>query len=861
MFSQDLLTPAGDSGWRGPSGLRRPFYQRWWFKLFFVLLVLGALAGMVAWNFYVLPLKERAETFDLEQIKKLEVATVIYDRTGAEMSRLYETNRQRIKLKEVPKFFQEALLAQEDSRFYDHHGVDWYGVARATYQTALRAFTGQGVQQGASTLTQQLGRGTFNLMEKELSRKILEWFLAMRIERVMSKQDIMEHYLNRIFFGSGNGQNFYGVQAAAQGYYGKNVAELTLEESATLVGLIKAPNNYSPLRRPEAAKKARNIVLDRMVEERYLDANTAAANKAKPIVTLAASVDPRFNYAFDAIKEQAMQIVGEERAAVGGFNIYTTIDPALQRQSEDAVKKRLAEVETMKDYPHQTHAQYRRITEDFRAKLKSGAISKTEPKPDPQYLQGAALVVDNATGGILAMVGGRDYLDSYLNRVTGSARPPGTAFTPFVFAHAFSSASFYPGTLLEDAPLDNRLVMVGGSMVGTVGEWGAESMDASYSMTKISARESLSLSKNAQTVRLAYKAFPMEKADQPSIKPLMEMASKAGIQSPIKEAPASFLGVSELKLSELCLAYTSFPNAGERPAALTLITKITDPAGTVVYQADSAAAKVRVMDEIAAYQTHTCLVDALDRGTGKAGRAEFGLKKFPAAGKTGSHDGYKDLWFMGYSPRVTCGVWVGFDKANVPIAAPPNAFSSRIALPIWSDIMNLTQDKYAGGEFRPPNAVERIEICNKSGMRATDFCYEMVKAKTATGAEIDRSVRCSYLEYVRPGTTISSTCSLHTGTKDGGSDIVTLDDFKPSMSIGVTAAEAATGRFATVDPVHMQAPTIQGEDPFESIIPVPKARPVSADGTEVRRPEIIEDELPKTQVPVQLQAPKPVRIE
>jgi penicillin-binding protein 1A len=865
MPSKDLLRrPPEESNWRGPSGLKRPFYSRWWFKLFFWTILLSSVAGVLTYKMYVLPLRDQAETFDLEEIKKLEIASIIYDRYGGELGKLYITNRTPITLKQVPKHFQDALLAQEDSRYYQHQGVDWYGVGRAVYQGVLRKIGGRGVNQGASTITQQLGRQTFQLLERELSRKILEWYLALRIEKKYSKEDIMEHYLNRIFFGSsGTGQNFYGVQSAAQGYFGKNVTDLTLDESATLVGLIKAPNTYSPLRNAEAAIKGRNIVLDRMAQETLITPEVAEENKRKPMVTVAASPDSRMTYYYDAIRKETVKIVGEERASIGGFHIYTSIDPDLQHQADEALKKRLAEVETMQGYAHQTYTQYRNVLNDYRQQLKDKTIPPNTPKPKPEYLQGAALIIDNSNGAVLAVVGGRDFKDSEYNRAFDSARATGTCFTPFVYAQAFTSPNFYPGSQLEDSHFDNSRAMVGGSMEGILGEWGAESMDTSYSMGKITAREALSTSKNAPTMRLAYAAFSGGNMDKPNLKPLLGLTTKAGIQSQVKEYPSSFLGTSEIKLSEMCLAYTIFPNLGERPVALTIINRITDSQGGQVFQTKQTQEKVRVIDEIAAYQTHSCLVDALQIGTGRAARLEFGLKNFPAAGKTGTHSDYKDLWFMGYSSRITCGVWVGFDKLTT-IAKPPNAFSSRIALPIWCDLMNAAQSKYSAELFTTPAGMERVEICKHSGLRASDYCYAQIK-QTMNGKEIEHSIKTSYIEYVRPGTTVSTLCNIHTGSgkKDDNTDQVKLTDFQADIGKANTTniADPTNSKFSSVEPVTLQSATILGEDPFESVVPVPKARVVPFDGAEVKRPEIVEDAKSETEAPIKLAPPKAIKVE
>jgi len=826
-----------ERNWRGESGLKLPFYRRGWFNALVALFILGVVAAFGVYSVVVAPLRRDAEKFDLEELKKLEAASVIYDRNGDELARLYVLNRTPVPITDVPQHFIDALVAQEDSRFFKHDGVDYIGLARAVKEN----ITAGQVTQGASTITQQLARQTFQLLEKSYKRKILEAFLAQRIEKSFSKPEILELYLNRIFFGL----NFYGVQAAARGYFGKDVKELTIEESATICGLIKSPNNIHPLRHPQRALKERNYVLDRMVAEGTLSREEAAKIKMRPMVTAPQSTDPRLSYVFDAVRREVVDIVGEERASIGGFQIYTGIDQDLQKAAELSLNKHLAELEKRPGYEHQTMAQFRAILTDYRARLKRGEIDPSTPKPLPEYLQAAALMIDNKDGTILAMVGGRDFGDSQFNRATDGVRAVGTAFTPFVYAAAFSSPGIYPGTKVEDAALDNRRVMIGG-LTGILGEWGAEVDNPRWSQAPMSSREALVMGRNSATVRLG------ERVGVPMVK---EVAKRAGIHTELRDYPSTFLGASEGRLSEMCLAYSNFPTLGNRPQKLHLIQRITDSSEKVVYQvADKTLETVQSMDPIAAYQTHTCLVEALHRGTGAPAVSEYKLGDFPVAGKTGTHYEFKDLWFLGYTSGVTCGVWAGFDKSKTIY---PGAFSNRILLPAWVEMINASTSRFAPEEFAPPQIADRIEMCQRSGMRATDYCYEKVKGPD--GAE--KAVRSTYFEYLRPGTPMEGFCTHHTGE---GVDRA-ADDFKYLIpGGGFTSAplipEAA--RWVHVEPVRMQALTIIGEDPYGSEQAIPRARPVNDDGSPVRK-AIPVDAVGsgENELPIKLEPPPPMKIE
>ena len=838
LSGRDLPTrPKG-----GNTRRRIPLYRRRWFVVLSILFLMTGVTVLAVVMAFLKPLHEQAETFDLDLLHKIEQASLIYDRRGEELGRIYVLNRIPIKIEQVPQHFIQALTAQEDERFFQHTGVDMQGVIRAIW---LNYRAGEETQ-GASTITQQLAREAFKLKDLEKSgsknaryeRKIVEWFLAERIEKKYTKSEILELYLNRIFFG----RQFNGIQAAAQGYYGKDVKDLTIEESATIAGIIKSPNNLEPIRYPDRAKKARDHVFDRMHEEGWISRGEAEEMKAKPVVTAPRGDGARLSYVYDEIRQEVASIIGDEAAGIGGFHIYTTVDGKLQKAAEAALRSHLEALESQKGYPHQTFAKYHEELDNFKQRIAAKTLPSNTPKPMPLYLQGAVLAVDNHDGGVLAMVGGRDFLDSMFNRAVQSRRPMGTAFVPFVYATAFQSNDLYPAQLIEDGWLDNRRVMIGG-FGGRLGEWGAEKLEEiSYSETStITAREALLQGRNAATVRLGEKV---------GLDAVLDVAKRAGFKDPVV-APSSFLGASEARLDEMCLAYSAFANKGRRPAMLTLIHRITDSNGKVIYQVkeDEETQSVQVVDEMDAYQVHSCLTDALQRGTGAAAYTEYGLEKFPAAGKTGTHYEFKDLWFVGYSSAVTCGVWCGFDQQKT-IYDP--AFSNRITLPIWVDVMNASVKDYKPEEFPVPKDMQVVEVCRKTGMRATDACYEKVPDPVNGGM---KAVRSTYQELLRPKSVFDLFCDVHRGGSIA-SDLITL---RLGEDVGPNAAPA-NPLVANVPPVRMKGLTVIGADPYNSVQPILRAEPVNEDGTSVLRAVPVEEESASSS-PIKLPPPPPLKLD
>jgi membrane carboxypeptidase/penicillin-binding protein len=400
---------------------RKPFYRRAWFIILALLILVPAIGGYC----YYLRLKSiygtRAAGFDFSQLSEMESASTIYDRNGNVLSRIFLENRDTVA--DFPYQLTQAVVAAEDNRFYQHHGIDLYGMFRA----ALKNWRAGHIRQGASTVTQQLARNTFSLHERTYDRKMTEIFLALEIEKHFSKAQIMNLYLNRVYFGSG----FYGAQAASRGYFGKDVADLNLSECATLAGLLKNPNNLSPWGNRQACVDGRNFVLSRMLDLKMISqemynqevASNLAVKNRKPVHT--------DSYAVDMISQQVDDIVGKDRAIADGYQVYTTIDPDLQKTAEQSLRDHLADAERHAGYAHQTWSDYATLLRQHRADA-----DEKDP-PSPEYLQGAVVILDNSDGGILAVTGGRDFNQSQFNRALSSARPLGTAFIPFVYAAAF----------------------------------------------------------------------------------------------------------------------------------------------------------------------------------------------------------------------------------------------------------------------------------------------------------------------------------------------------------------------------------------------------------------------------------------
>jgi penicillin-binding protein 1A len=420
-------------------------------------------------------------------------------------------------------------------------------------------------------------------------------------------------------------------------------------------------------------------------------------------------------------------------------------------------------------------------------------------------------------------VGGRDFEHNQYDRALQARRPAGTAMKPFVYAAAFENGD-WPGTVVEDSALDNRAVMIGGT-TGILGEWGPESEDNRYEGA-MTARQALVRSKNGATVRIGMDA---------GLDNMLRLCKSAGIRSPLRPFPATFLGSSEVTLSELALGYTVFPNGGWRPSALHILERIEEKDGTVVWDAQRQKTREPVIKPETAYQVNSCLEDALDVGTGKTARTEFGLKKIPGvAGKTGTAYDFTDALFVGYDSALTCGVWAGFDK---PQKIYRGAFGREIALPVWVDIMNASADRYKAKEMAQPASLKKVEICSRSGLLATDKCYDTVKGPN--GESVQR--RTTYMEVGTQAQLPTDPCNVHG---------------EPRARIITQSGESEFPRAAPVvdvsdvQPVALKGPALLADkDPYNSIRPIIKTTPAPTASAEPEGAEVASERRPGKPTP------------
>jgi len=653
---------------------------RYGWKISLLLLISGgALALLIFYGAW-------AASFDMKKVGAMPERNTVFDVDGKIYSRLAGSNRLRVSLDEVSPFFIDALLAREDTRFYQHPGVDWRGIFRALVRDILSG----SAKEGASSITQQLARNSLPLGGRNLSRKLLEAMVAFRIEHEFSKKEILELYVNRIYFGAG----CYGVETASQAYFGKHAKDLSLPEAALLAGLIRSPNRFSPLKNPEGAAVERNAVLDRMVELKKIPAAQASLAKAAKV-----NAHPRRllqiqeNYAMDAVQRDLNLILTQDQIDNGGMFIYTTLDPRVQDAAQQALETQLSKIERQSNFNHPIRANYH-------------PPENGEDSSMP-YLEGAVVAIDNTSGGIRALVGGRDYSQSKFNRALPPAnRQVGSAFKPFVYSVAFANG-LLPGAAISDGPIQP------GEIDGA-GNWSPANSDGTYGGIQ-PCSYGLIHSRNTMSVRVGQFA---------GLDSVQKVATSLNLSDNVPHGPAIYIGSFETNLKDLTAAYTVFPNGGVRKQAY-IIERIDDAEHQPVYRASHITAPA--LDPSAAWMTSQLMEEVLTRGTAAAARS-LGFK-LPAAGKTGTTNDYKDAWFVGYTSTMTCGVWVGFDQ---PVTIIPHGYGAALALPVWVQVMNKGATIYPPQDLQPSMPIEHALVCSLSNHLATTGCES-----AGTAYEID----------------------------------------------------------------------------------------------------------------------------
>jgi penicillin-binding protein 1A len=619
---------------------------------FLLLIPMGLMAvGCLYYSFWAL-------SFDMDEVSRMPATTIIYDRHGYVIQRLFEENRLLVDSKKIPRVLKEAVIAKEDERFYYHPGIDPISIIRAAFIN----LSSRRVSSGASTITQQLARNSAGIFDRSFDRKLKEMFLALRIELAFSKEEILTFYFNRIYFGG----NVYGIGAAAEAYFGKETPDLTLSESAMLVGIIAGPNLYSPWRNIENAKKARAKTLERMVLSGFITQAQADACNKEPLV-LRPLLDKPGSYVASTVQDMLPEYLTRIHVYRGGLRIHTSIDLAFQRAAESNLASGLEAIEKSPGYRNPSRASY----------LKQGEGAPVE------YLQGAFVAISNVDGGILAIVGGRNFDESPFNRATMSRRQIGSTVKPFVYAHAFNVLNCSAFTELDHSVFD--LKNFGAATA-------AQEIPTGPQPDFIPLRRALENSDNYASVRLGMSA---------GVDGFSQLLQTAG-GAPVAALPSSLLGACELTPLELTKAFSLFPNYGVEIKP-HLIEKIMTHDGKELFQ--HIDSRSRILSAPVAFQICHLLQGVVDNGTAHSLRTQFQLQG-DLGGKTGTTNNYKDSWFVGFTKDITAGIWVGMDK---PAQIMPGGYSSKVAVPIWGKIMKLATVHYPPAPFLAPPGVELVQ--------------------------------------------------------------------------------------------------------------------------------------------------------
>jgi 1A family penicillin-binding protein len=625
---------------------------------------------------------------ELRTLGEMPQATTLYDVHNRPVFTIFKEYRIEVPLARVSPHLRTAIVAFEDQRFAEHSGIDVIriiGAVWADIQEGRKA-------QGGSTLTQQLARQSFLTREKKLWRKIRELALARRIERMYSKDEILELYLNKVYFGDG----LYGAEAASRGYFGKPAADLDLGEAALLAGLVNAPSVNAPTVSMSRALARRALVLNTMHEQGIItkDAFDRASKEKIRLVDTLRREEPLGQHFKEEVRQQLVKQFGWEKLSEGGLKVYTTIDPMMQRAAEAQVATALQQIEMRR--------------------------AKRKVAPTGDQLEAALVAMEPTTGEVRAMVGGRDFKSSRFNRATQALRQPGSAFKPFVYAAALE-AGYSPASLVTrlDEPIHTLQ-----------GAWIPE--DGHSAGSEMTVRTALRTSSNRAAVRML---------EEVGIAKTVAQARKMGMGK-VPSVPSLALGSGEVTLMAMTSAYASFADQGLlRPA--TFIRRVEDADGKVLFVAKHEAETV--ISPRTAYLMTSMLADVVNHGTAYKVRQE-GFT-YPAAGKTGTTNDYVDAWFVGFTPHLVTGVWVGFDKPRTIIS---NGFAGELAVPMWARFMKQATVNDKPDAFKSPGGLMGIAVCRLSGRLPNAACDRVIT------------------EYFTQGTAPREVCQEHSFFTDSG---------------------------------------------------------------------------------------------
>ncbi len=642
--------------------------------------------------------------------------TEIFAATGENIMTL--GSRQPVPLSRVSPYFIKAVVATEDHRFWDHHGINKLRTVKALFITLFEP----GKIQGASTITQQLAKNLFFSFKKSYLRKFREMLVAFQIEATSDKKEILNAYINQINFGAGA----QGIEKASEVFFGKSAADLTLGEAALLAGLPKSPTYYNPFKYYDRALKRRAIVLKRMVDVGYISEKEAEdVLMTKPVLCKKHGSSVTGSYFVDALINRLVAKYGEDIVFHGGIKVFTTLDTELQSYAEKSMQKGIDRVDKMM------------------------GISKNNPvRP-----QGALVAVDTGSGAIKAMVGGRDYSASEFNRAVNSRRQPGSGFKPFLYYTAFKEFDLNGASVMTDKPVT---IKIKGSP-----DWKPENFERSY-MGNVILKKALALSINTIAAQLV---------DMTGPEAVVETARKCGIISPLKNVYSVCLGTSGVSPLEMASAFSTFANLGIRHRPF-YIWRVEDSFGRVIYE--HIVQSKRVLDADTAFQIVDMMESVINSGSGKSVRA-MGFNR-PAAGKTGTSDHFNDAWFTGFTPSLSTSVWIGFDKKRKLITKNHVGITGgRGAAPIWADFMKQALKNEPLRDFPVPEGIrfefadsvtgckinENENFVNKFQSNNVDNGHEIFRIPLKRNQYLCQSVNGQALPFS------GSLINLETNTKTG----------------------------------------------------------------------------------------------
>ncbi len=618
-------------------------------------------------------------------------ASKVYAADGRLITDLGEERRTVVQLGQVSPEAIAAFVVVEDKRFYEHSGVDWIRALGALRRTVVYALTRQGRMQGFSTITMQLARNLWpddiSGTDRTIKRKLREMHVAFELERTLPKDRILELYLNQINLGNGA----LGIEAAAQRYFGKTSRDLNVAEAATLAGIPRSPTRYNPRRNPDLAVERRNLILEVMTDEGVLSRADAERWKAYPLLLSSRSdfseVAPYF---VEDVRQQLRTRFSSELYR-GGLRIYTTVDLDIQQAVERALTRQLDDIERntkrFGKYPRPTYLDY----------LEARADDAAAPTESP-YLQGLALVIEARTGKILAMVGGRDFNDSKFNRAVQSTRQPGSTFKPIVYTAALRAGHPW-AEIVEDSPLS--VEMLPGDP-----PWEPQNYDNRFAGL-MSLKEAFYESRNIPAIRIGMEIQPQA---------VIGEAARFGITTRVPPFPSIYIGSADVIPLELISAFSAFATLGTRTAPYS-IERVEDRNGKLLWQPQPRTEVV--MDSALAWLMLDGLRNVVRRGTA-AGAVGSQIGTLPSGGKTGTTNDYADVWYVGFTPDLVGGIWIGMDK---PQRIMDNAQGGRLAAPAWTAMMKeIYERRPVPRDWPRPDGLVIADVDRQTGQKYTYFC-------------------------------------------------------------------------------------------------------------------------------------------